>query len=47
MKLLEETAFKLSHFKIINWNVRVDKNGVPIIIEYNLMDWRFKGRNFK
>lgn len=38
MKLLEETAFKLSHFKIINWDVSVDKNGVPIIIEYNLMD---------
>lgn len=38
LKLLEEKAFILSHFKLINWDVCINYNGDPIIIEYNLMD---------
>lgn len=29
---------KLSHFQIINWDICLDSNNVPIVIEYNLSD---------
>lgn len=36
--LVSSVHFKLAHFGIINWDVALDKNDNPIIIEYNLID---------
>lgn len=30
--------YKLPHFQLINWDVALDKNGTPVIVEYNLID---------
>lgn len=35
---IERAQYKLPHFRLINWDVALSEDGVPIIIEYNLMD---------
>lgn len=37
-RTVEEMQYKLPHFRLINWDVALSKEGIPIIIEYNLMD---------
>ena len=37
-KAVVEAQYKLPHFRLINWDVALSKDGTPIIIEYNLMD---------
>lgn len=36
--LLRKLHYKLPYFKIINWDVALQEDGTPIIIEYNLID---------
>lgn len=37
-KVIKKYHAKLAHFKIINWDICLDNNDTPIIIEYNLID---------
>lgn len=38
VKLVKETHYKLSHFGIVHWDIALDYNDKPIIIEYNIID---------
>lgn len=36
--LIRTMHYRLPHFRIINWDIAVDKNATPIVVEYNLLD---------
>ncbi len=38
INLVKKNHRKLSHFKIIYWDIAIREDGTPIIIEYNLID---------
>lgn len=38
IKIISENHYKLPHFRIINWDVAIKEDGIPVIIEYNLID---------
>ena len=38
VRLVKKTHYKLAHFGIINWDVALDYQNTPIIIEYNIID---------
>lgn len=38
IELITVLHYKLSHFKIINWDISIQCDGTPIVIEYNLID---------
>lgn len=38
VQLLRKFHYKLPHFQIINWDVALREDGIPVIIEYNLID---------
>lgn len=38
VQLITESHFKLAHFQIINWDIAINYDGTPLVIEYNLID---------
>lgn len=38
IRLIEENHYKLAHFQIINWDIALNEQSIPIVIEYNLID---------
>ncbi|WP_100333072.1 sugar-transfer associated ATP-grasp domain-containing protein [Bacillus alkalisoli] len=43
IEIIKKEHLKLGHFKIISWDFAIDKDGIPVLIEYNL---RFQEMNF-
>ncbi len=38
IELLYKTHYKLAHFGLINWDVTVTQNNVPVVVEYNVKE---------
>lgn len=37
-QLVVQTHYKLAHFQLINWDIAIQEDGTPIVVEYNLID---------
>lgn len=36
--VIQQAHYKLAHFQLINWDVAIEEDGTPVVIEYNLID---------
>ena len=38
VETVKKHHYKLAHFQLINWDITIDENSTPIVVEYNLID---------